>query len=311
MLNERDKIRLGRVVPNIKVQAKTLEAGKQAEAVRLDSSSYDTPVIEFGIPQGIQGERGETGQQGIQGETGPQGIQGERGMQGIQGEMGQQGVQGATGPQGIQGERGERGEKGEQGPEGTLANLPTNLARTEWVQQHFATAAQGVRADNAMTQAQGDARYVRTNGNGLTAGIIAPNSRSDLHSVVVRGLTDCRGNMVAPTVSVGGGARPAGHVLSVGNANAGSLMLHANASVDTRVNASQPQHVVQVIENDNAAWLGHVADLSAIGQWTGGAITDANRRIHAAEIRVRGQEVATRTEIPRFVFSNGVLNITT
>jgi hypothetical protein len=61
---------------------------------------FPTPIKIINItpkPQGLQGERGETGPQGLQGErgeTGPQGLQG---------------IQGETGPQGLQGERGETG----------------------------------------------------------------------------------------------------------------------------------------------------------------------------------------------------------
>ena len=50
--------------------------------------------IEFGIPHGEQGPKGETGPQGIQGpkgDTGPQGPKGETGPQGIQGERGETG----------------------------------------------------------------------------------------------------------------------------------------------------------------------------------------------------------------------------
>ena len=80
--------------------------------------------IEFGIPHGEQGPKGETGPQGIQGpkgETGATGPQGPQGEQGIQGEQGPKGDTGATGPQGeqgIQGETGLQGPKGDTGPQG-------------------------------------------------------------------------------------------------------------------------------------------------------------------------------------------------
>ena len=97
-------------------------------------------------PQGIQGEKGDTGAvgpQGIQGDVGPQGIQGDVGPQGAtglsayevavtngfvgteaewllsivgpQGIQGIQGIQGEVGPQGIQGIQGLRGESGVAG----------------------------------------------------------------------------------------------------------------------------------------------------------------------------------------------------
>ena len=87
-------------------------------------------VLDFGIPQGPQGETGATGPagpQGIQGETGPagpagpQGIQGETGPagpRGPQGEAGPRGETGATGPAGPRGPQGEAGPRGETGPQG-------------------------------------------------------------------------------------------------------------------------------------------------------------------------------------------------
>ena len=71
--------------------------------------------IEFGIPHGEQGPKGETGPQGIQGPKGEQGIQGEQGPKGDTGATGPQGPKGETGPQGIQGPKGIQGERGETG----------------------------------------------------------------------------------------------------------------------------------------------------------------------------------------------------
>ena len=83
--------------------------------------------IEFGIPHGEQGPKGEIGPQGIQGPKGDTGATGPQGEQGIQGETGLQGPKGDTGPQGPKGEtgatgpqgpQGEQGIQGEQGPKG-------------------------------------------------------------------------------------------------------------------------------------------------------------------------------------------------
>ena len=77
--------------------------------------------IEFGIPHGEQGPKGEIGPQGIQGPKGDTGATGPQGEQGIQGETGLQGPKGDTGPQGPKGETGAQGETGatgKQGPKG-------------------------------------------------------------------------------------------------------------------------------------------------------------------------------------------------
>lgn len=72
----------------------TGEPGTKAKVT--DSGPDDAhPVLNFTIPQGLQGE---TGPQGPQGETGPQG---KTGPQGPKGETGLQGPQGETGPQGA------------------------------------------------------------------------------------------------------------------------------------------------------------------------------------------------------------------
>ena len=72
-------------------------------------------------PQGIAGEKGETGEQGPQGEKGDIGPQGPQGVAGVKGDTGAQGPQGEkgdTGPQGPQGVAGAKGETGAQGPQG-------------------------------------------------------------------------------------------------------------------------------------------------------------------------------------------------
>jgi len=78
-------------------------------------------VLNFTLPQGVQGPQGEQGIQGPKGDTGATGPQGPQGIQGETGPKGDQGIQGPSGPQGeqgIQGPQGEVGPTGAQGPKG-------------------------------------------------------------------------------------------------------------------------------------------------------------------------------------------------
>ena len=54
-------------------------------------------VLDFSIPQGQQGPKGDTGPQGPKGDTGPQGPKGDTGPQGPKGDTGPQGPKGDTG----------------------------------------------------------------------------------------------------------------------------------------------------------------------------------------------------------------------
>lgn len=73
----------------------TGEPGTKAKVT--DSGPDDAhPVLNFTIPQGLQGETGPQGEPGPQGKTGPQGPQGETGPQGKTGPQGETGPQGAT-----------------------------------------------------------------------------------------------------------------------------------------------------------------------------------------------------------------------
>ena len=72
----------------------------------------------FKGPQGLKGEKGDTGAQGPKGDTGATGPQGPKGDTGATGPEGPQGPQGETGPQGIQGVQGPKGDTGAQGPMG-------------------------------------------------------------------------------------------------------------------------------------------------------------------------------------------------
>ena len=69
-------------------------------------------------PTGATGERGDVGPQGVTGPTGPQGDVGPTGATGERGDVGPQGITGPTGPQGDVGPTGATGERGDVGPQG-------------------------------------------------------------------------------------------------------------------------------------------------------------------------------------------------
>ncbi len=74
-----------------------------------------THFLDFEIPQGKTGEKGDTGPQGLQGMQGEVGPTGPQGLQGVAGPTGPKGEQGEVGPTGPQGETGPRGLPGEIG----------------------------------------------------------------------------------------------------------------------------------------------------------------------------------------------------
>ena len=66
--------------------------------VELDKNSTKlNPILNFGIPQGIQGTPGKDGINGKDGAQGPQGLQGETGPEGPMGPIGPTGPQGKSG----------------------------------------------------------------------------------------------------------------------------------------------------------------------------------------------------------------------
>ena len=113
----------------------TLDAGEQAKVT--NSGNDVDAVLDFAIPQGEQGPKGdkgdtgEPGPQGPKGDTGEPGPQGEQGPKGDTGEPGPQGEQGPkgdkgdTGPQGPQGPKGDKGDTGPQGPQGPKGDTGT------------------------------------------------------------------------------------------------------------------------------------------------------------------------------------------
>ena len=108
----------------------TGEPGTKAKVT--DSGPDDAhPVLNFTIPQGLQGETGPQGEPGPQGKTGPQGPQGETGPQGKTGPQGEPGPQGKTGPQGPQGEPGPQGKTGPQGPQGETGPQGATILSSE------------------------------------------------------------------------------------------------------------------------------------------------------------------------------------
>ena len=102
----------------------TLTSGSNATVVN-SGTSMDA-VLDFGIPQGPQGETGPQGPKGDTGDVGPQGPQGEIGPQGPKGDTGDVGPQGPQGPKGDTGPQGPQGEIGPQGPKGTITAIVAN-----------------------------------------------------------------------------------------------------------------------------------------------------------------------------------------
>ena len=101
-------------IKDLKAKALTLYPGQPATA------EYDvtTGTITIGVPQGIEGAKGEPGKDGRDGEQGPRGEKGETGPQGPKGDTGAQGPKGERGLTGEKGDRGERGPMGIQGLQG-------------------------------------------------------------------------------------------------------------------------------------------------------------------------------------------------
>lgn len=139
-------------VTGMTAEAVTLPPGSDATAIYADG------ILTLGIPQGIQGEKGDTGETGngidrisfnsdyslsivftngesfrtppIRGERGPQGTQGEKGDTGPQGAQGEKGDTGPTGPQGPKGDTGPQGIQGEKGDTGLTPKLTIGTVET-------------------------------------------------------------------------------------------------------------------------------------------------------------------------------------
>ena len=69
-------------------------------------------------PQGVKGDRGDTGPRGLAGVMGPKGDRGDVGAQGLKGDRGLLGPRGDRGVEGPRGAKGDRGDTGPVGPKG-------------------------------------------------------------------------------------------------------------------------------------------------------------------------------------------------
>lgn len=95
----------------------TVPAGQPATVTNVGNTS--SAVFNFGLPQGVQGDRGDTGSQGPKGDTGATGPTGPKGDTGNTGATGPKGDTGNTGATGAKGDKGDTGNTGAQGPTGS------------------------------------------------------------------------------------------------------------------------------------------------------------------------------------------------
>ena len=96
------------------------EVSSGSEAAIVDNFDGEVHTLDFVIPRGQKGDKGDTGLKGDKGEKGDIGLQGEKGEAGP---IGPQGKQGIAGPPGIEGKI---GPTGPQGPQGTLGPTSYN-----------------------------------------------------------------------------------------------------------------------------------------------------------------------------------------
>ena len=71
-----------------------------------NSGTDEDLILDFKIPKGEKGEKGDKGDKGEKGDTGEKGIQGLTGEKGDKGDTGEKGEKGDTGPRGLPGETG-------------------------------------------------------------------------------------------------------------------------------------------------------------------------------------------------------------
>lgn len=116
------EISADRTVPISAVSVRVGETTTGAPGTNANVTNGGTDenvVLNFTIPCGEQGPKGETGSQGLKGDTGPQGP---IGPQGSKGDAGPQGPKGDIGPQGPQGLKGDKGDPGPQGEKGNTGD---------------------------------------------------------------------------------------------------------------------------------------------------------------------------------------------
>ena len=85
-------------------------------------AAINNGCLDFVLPRGEKGEKGDTGAAGPKGEPGANGSTGPQGPKGVAGDAG---PQGPKGEKGDSGEKGEKGEKGDTGPQGAKGDTPT------------------------------------------------------------------------------------------------------------------------------------------------------------------------------------------
>lgn len=85
-------------------------------------AAINNGCLDFVLPRGEKGEKGDTGAAGPKGEPGATGSTGPQGPKGVAGDAG---PQGPKGEKGDSGEKGEKGEKGDTGPQGAKGDTPT------------------------------------------------------------------------------------------------------------------------------------------------------------------------------------------
>lgn len=112
----------GGTATTVSVKVNSTTTGEPGTDAVVTNSGNDTNVkLDFVIPRGSKGDKGD---KGIKGDTGPQGARGDKGDTGAKGDKGDtgatgpQGIKGDTGPQGLQGPKGDKGDKGDKGATG-------------------------------------------------------------------------------------------------------------------------------------------------------------------------------------------------
>lgn len=199
-------------IKELKAKALTLYPGQPATA------EYDvmTGTITIGVPQGIEGAKGDPGKDGLNGEQGPRGEKGETGPQGPKGDTGAQGPKGDRGPTGEKGDRGERGPmgiqglqgpRGEKGPKGdTGAPIDVQIKGNSVVQDGVATIP--IAGYNRLGVVQLDpAGFAGASVEGILALVPPTNAQISTHAHTQRPITpSCMDYAVKAAMCDGKGA---------------------------------------------------------------------------------------------------------
>lgn len=109
---------------NVTIDVGITETGEPGtKASVINSGNKEKIILDFRIPRGdtgAKGDTGATGPQGLKGDTGATGPQGPKGDTGATGAQGLKGETGATGPQGPKGDTGATGPQGPKGDTGAI-----------------------------------------------------------------------------------------------------------------------------------------------------------------------------------------------